>query len=72
MLLYRNDVIELSEKSQSSAKLNTALENNNIREIPAWIDVEKSNQKATIKDFPKREDITSTIEERLIVELYSK
>lgn len=72
MLLYKGDVVELVEKSKSSAKLTGGIEANAIREVPAWLDVDKSVLKATIKDLPKREDISSKIEERLVVELYSK
>jgi small subunit ribosomal protein S4 len=72
MLVHVGDVVELYEGSKSSSKLSGSLEANSVREIPAWLDVDKSAFKGTVKDLPKREDITSTIEERLIVELYSK
>ena len=72
IVMGKGDVVELHESSRSSVKLKNAQEVNNIREIPAWIDVEKGVFKATIKDTPKREDITSTVRERFIVELYSK
>ena len=68
----KGDVVELAVKSKDSSKLNGSLEANNIREIPVWLDVDKGNFKGTVKDLPKREDITSQIEERLVVELYSK
>ncbi len=72
MLLKKGDVVELLEKSKSKTKLTGALEANSVREVPAWLDVDKSAFKSVIKDMPKREDITSQIEERLVVELYSK
>jgi small subunit ribosomal protein S4 len=72
MIVSVNDIVALTEKSKASAKLTGGLEANSMREVPAWLDVDKANFKATIKDLPKREDITSQIEERLIVELYSK
>ncbi len=72
MVLRVNDVVELTNKSKDSKKLSGALEANSIREIPAWLEVEKTNYKGTVKDLPKRDDITSQIAERLIVELYSK
>ena len=43
-----------------------------MREVPAWIEVEKTKFKGMLRDLPKREDVTSQIEERLVVELYSK
>ena len=72
MLIDKGDVIELHSGSRQSAKLTGSLEANSIREVPAWLSVEKSSFKATVLDLPKREDITTQIEERLVVELYSK
>ncbi|MBT3235028.1 MAG: 30S ribosomal protein S4 [Bdellovibrionales bacterium] len=72
MKLSKSDVVELRTKSKSVSKLSGALEANSIREVPAWLDVDRNNFKATLMDLPKREDITSQIEERLIIELYSK
>jgi small subunit ribosomal protein S4 len=72
MLIKKGDVISLIDKSKESKKLSGGLEANSMREIPAWLDVDKTAFKATITDLPKREDVTSQIEERLVVELYSK
>ncbi|MCK5073329.1 MAG: 30S ribosomal protein S4 [Bacteriovoracaceae bacterium] len=73
MKVSKNDVIELKSKSKESSKFKNAIENNlSYREVPSWIDIDKDNYKTTVKDLPKREDITASIEERLIVELYSK
>jgi small subunit ribosomal protein S4 len=72
MILKAGDVIGLREKSKSSVKLTGALEANSMREIPAWLDVDKGKYMATVKDLPRRSDVTSQIEEHLIVELYTK
>lgn len=66
------DVIELREDSKSIQKLAQSLEANGIREVPAWIEIDKSALKGTVKDLPKREDITTQVEERLVVELYGR
>lgn len=66
------DVVELRDSSKTVAKLTTAFDTYSMREVPAWLDVDKSKFKGTVKDMPKREDVTSQIEERLVVELYSK
>lgn len=70
MLLHKGDVVELVSKS--STKLTGSLEANSMREVPVWIEVDKSKYTSVINDLPKREDVTSQIEERLVVELYSK
>ncbi len=72
MLISKGDVVELRVKSKDCKKLTGALEANSIREIPSWIEVDASLLKGTVKDLPRREDVTSTVEERLVVELYSK
>lgn len=72
MRLSKGDVVEVIDKSKKSIKFSSAFEENNIREIPAWLEVDKDKFKGIVKDLPKREDVTSTIEERLVVELYSK
>lgn len=72
MKISKGDVIELHEKSKSSKKLTGGIEANSMRETPAWLDLDKNLFKAVVKDLPKRDDITSQIEERLVVELYSK
>jgi len=71
-ILRTGDVIEVREKSKTSTKLSGAMEANSIREVPAWLEIDKGKMKATMVALPKREDVTSTIEERLVVELYSK
>lgn len=72
MVVGQGDVVALHASSKGSIKLKDSLEVNSIREVPAWIEVEKDHLRATIKDLPKREDITSTVQERFVVELYSK
>lgn len=72
MILRKGDVVELAEQSKSVAKIIGGLESNAIREVPAWLDVNRNDFKTVVRDLPRREDITSMIEERLVVELYSK
>ncbi len=71
-LLKKGDVISVREASQNTTQIKAAVEASKRREIPQWIDVSPSELKATVRDLPARDDITSPIEERLIVELYSK
>ena len=48
------------------------LEVTNGRMVPAWIDCDQENLKATVKQLPSREEIDVPVNEMLIVELYSK
>jgi small subunit ribosomal protein S4 len=66
------DVIELREKSRKVAAVNDSLEAVVRRGIPQWVELERDAFKGVIKSLPVREDITTPIQEQLIVELYSK
>ena len=65
-------VISLTEKGQSMQKIKENIEDNAFRAAPKWIEYDKNNLTAKIIAVPAREDIDMPIEERLIVELYSK
>ena len=71
-LIKIGDVVEVREKSRQIQSLEGALDAVVRRGIPQWLDLEKENMKGIIKEFPSREDITTPIQEQLIVELYSK
>jgi small subunit ribosomal protein S4 len=66
------DVIELREKSRKVAAVIDSLEAVVRRGIPQWVELERDAFKGVIKSLPVREDITTPIQEQLIVELYSK
>ena len=65
-------VISLTEKGKSMQKIKENIEDNAFRAAPKWIEYDKNNLTAKIVAVPAREDIDMPIEERLIVELYSK
>lgn len=66
------DVIELREKSKKIASINDSLEAVVRRGIPQWLELDRDTFKGSLKGLPAREDITTPIQEQLIVELYSK
>jgi small subunit ribosomal protein S4 len=65
------DVITIRDKSAESDHFK-ALREGTGRVIPKWMTIDAPNLKATIDAMPKREDIDLTIQENLIVELYSR
>jgi small subunit ribosomal protein S4 len=67
-----SDVIELREKSRSINSINEALEAVVRRGIPQWLELDKDGFKGVVKANVTREDLTTPIQEQLIVELYSK
>ncbi len=71
-LVSANDVVEVKESKKSLQRFKDILEVTNGRMIPAWLDCDQENMKATVKQLPHREEIDVPVNEMLIVELYSK
>lgn len=64
--------IEIREKSKNNVQINRAIElSNQVVAVP-WIDVDKDKKFGIFTRYPVREEVVIPIEERLIVELYSK
>ncbi len=65
-------VVTLKESSRSIEKIKANIEANAFRAAPKWIEYDANNMIGKIVAMPQRDDIDLPIEERLIVELYSK
>ena len=70
-LVNVGDVITIREKS-AEAEHFKALREGSGKMVPKWITVDNENLKATVAAAPARDDIDLTIQENLIVELYSR
>jgi len=66
------DDITVKMKSRKNAHVEGAWQTAVGRGRPPWITADEAGVSASIVDMPKREDIDATINEQLIVELYSK
>lgn len=66
------DQITVKDKSQKNAHVDGAWQTAAGRGRPAWISPEGKDLSVSIASLPTRQDIDSTINEQLIVELYSK
>ena len=71
-LVKPGDVIEIREKSKKMVRVLEALEGVARRGVPQWLELDKDQMKGSMKGLPSREEITLPIQEKLIVELYSK
>ncbi len=71
-LVKKGDVLEVTNKSRNVARVAGALESVKRREIPQWLELDGAAFKARVRDLPSRDDVTAPMEERLVVELYSK
>ncbi|MBO5597190.1 MULTISPECIES: 30S ribosomal protein S4 [unclassified Oribacterium] len=71
-LVSAGDVVAVKENKKSLQRFKDILEVTNGRLVPAWLDADQENLKATVKQLPSREEIDVPVNEMLIVELYSK
>jgi small subunit ribosomal protein S4 len=66
------DSISIKEASRQLGRVQSAMEGAQRRGIPDWAEVDRDAVSGRIKILPSRNDITMPINEKLIVELYSK
>ena len=64
--------IEVREKSKNNPQIQRAIELTNQTGIVEWVDVDKEKLFGIFTRIPDREEVSIPVEERLIVELYSK
>ncbi len=64
--------IEIREKSKANTQIARSLELTNQTGIVEWVDVEKDKLFGIFTRTPEREEVKIPVEERFIVELYSK
>ncbi|MBF0511481.1 MAG: 30S ribosomal protein S4 [Candidatus Omnitrophica bacterium] len=71
-LVKPNDVVEIKTDNKSLATIKGNVELTKDRKVPGWVEVDSSNLKIKIVRLPLREDVTYTVNEQLVVELYSR
>jgi small subunit ribosomal protein S4 len=66
------DAIEVAEKAKNHLRIKAAVEAAEKRSFPEWIEMDVKAMKGTFKSRPERSDLPSSINESLVIELYSK
>jgi len=66
------DVLEVTEKAKNHLRIKSALEAAEQRTFPEWITMDVKAMKGTFKAKPERSELPATINESLVIELYSK
>ena len=66
------DVVEVVEKSRTQLRIKAAIAAAGQRGFPEWIEMDTKSFKGTFKAKPQRAELPATINEHLVVELYSK
>lgn len=71
-LVDKDDLVEIKSKEAGMKKLRENMEISKDRRVPGWLEFNAQELKAKVLRLPEKEDSDSTIQEQLIVELYSK
>jgi small subunit ribosomal protein S4 len=66
------DVIEVAERAKAQLRIKAAVEAVESRGVPEWLELDAKAMKGTFKALPARSELPPTINESLVIELYSK
>jgi small subunit ribosomal protein S4 len=66
------DVIEVATKAKEQLRIKASAQAAEGRGFPEWLEVDSKAMKGTFKSLPARADLSSSVNESLIIELYSK
>jgi len=66
------DQISVRERSRKVARIQESLELAQRRGVPEWLEIQPESFTGTVKALPSRSEMTMPINEKLVVELYSK
>ncbi|MCX9155896.1 30S ribosomal protein S4 [Niveibacterium sp. 24ML] len=70
--LRPGDVVQLVDKTRAHLRVKAALEAAEQRGFPEWLEVSAKEGKGTFKAYPQRAELSASINEGLVVELYSR
>ena len=66
------DTVEVAEGAKAQLRIKASAEAAESRGLPEWLEVDTKALKGKFKALPARTDLPSTVNEHLIIELYSK
>jgi small subunit ribosomal protein S4 len=66
------DTVEVAEGAKAQLRLKASAEAAESRGVPEWMEVDTKGLKGKFKALPARTELPSTVNESLIIELYSK
>ena len=71
-LVRAGDTVSVRDRSQKVARIQESLELAQRRGVPDWLEITPESFAGRVKSLPARSDLTMPINEKLVVELYSK
>jgi len=66
------DTVEVAEGAKAQLRIKASAEAAESRGVPEWMEVDAKALKGKFKALPSRTEMSSTVNEHLIIELYSK
>ena len=66
------DVVQMTDSARAQLRTKAAIEAAESRGFPEWIEVDAKAGKGVFKAYPQRSELPATINEGLVVELYSR
>ena len=66
------DVVQMTDAARAQLRTKAAIEMAESRGFPEWIEVDAKAGKGVFKAYPQRSELPATINEGLVVELYSR
>lgn len=67
-----DEVIQVKERSRSIDRVQRATEAAQQRGVPEWLELDLDKMQSKINALPTRDQVPESIEEQLVIELYSK
>jgi small subunit ribosomal protein S4 len=67
-----NDIIEIKKKSQSIIEFKELKEGEREINVPSWLEADINNLKGKVVKLPSKDDIDLPVDEKLVVEYYSR
>ncbi len=71
-LVRPGDVVELTESARNQLRVKAALKSAQERGFPEWVEVNVDEGKGVFKAYPMRAELSPTLNEQVVVELYSR
>jgi small subunit ribosomal protein S4 len=71
-LVRAGDKISIKEKSRKLKRVDEAQLTITRRQVPEWLELDKENLTGLVKSMPNREAVSLPIQERMVVEFYSR
>ena len=67
-----NDIIEIRKKSHSIIEFKELKEGEKEVNVPSWLEIDINNLKGKVVKLPSKDDIDLPVDEKLVVEYYSR